>query len=106
MIGEWDDGGAHPEDHGRVDLAVGVRGAVDVVLLAVEVVRRHGDHGRLLLQTVDVLHHARRHQVVPAEVTVSYVSDRAVLRTLGLHQTSSTSLHHKRNIEADFMQIC
>lgn len=33
MIGEWNDGGTHTQDHGRVDLTVGIGGAVLDVLV-------------------------------------------------------------------------
>ena len=69
VIREGDDGGAHPQDHGRVDLAVGVGGAVGRVLVLHQVVRGHGQHDGLLLQRVNVLHHAAGHQVLPAART-------------------------------------
>ena len=54
------------EDHCRVDLAVSVGGAVALALLH-EVLRGHCYHDRLLLQSVNVLHHSPSHQVLPTE---------------------------------------
>ena len=48
------------ENHGRVDLAVSVSGAVADTLL-LEVIRSHGNHHRLLLQSINVLHHTPSH---------------------------------------------
>mmetsp|Transcript_37572 Transcript_37572/g.94847 ORF Transcript_37572/g.94847 Transcript_37572/m.94847 type:complete len:646 (-) Transcript_37572:1836-3773(-) len=69
VVGEGDDGRAHAQDHGRVDLAVRVRAAVRalrVVARGLQVLDGHGDHGRLLLLRVHVLDVACSHQVVPA----------------------------------------
>ena len=60
MIGEGDDGGTHAQDHGRVDLTVGVGGAVDDALVA-QVLQGHGHHDTFLLHSVHVLHHAAGH---------------------------------------------
>ena len=48
------------EDHGWVDFAVGVCGAVSLALLH-EVFWCHGNHNRLLFQSVDVFHHSSGH---------------------------------------------
>ena len=53
------------EYHGGVDLAVGVCGAVALALLH-QVFGGHCNHHRLLLQSVNVLHHSSGHQVLPA----------------------------------------
>ena len=66
MIGEWDDGSAHTQNHSRVDLTVGVRGAV-LLFLFLEIVGRHGQHDGLFLHGVDVLHHTTGHQILPTE---------------------------------------
>ncbi len=67
MIRKGDDGGAHAQNHGRMDLTVGpgltVHGAA--VLLLLQVLRRHRNHRRLLLQRVDVLNDPARHQILP-----------------------------------------
>jgi len=68
VIGEGNDGGTDAQDHGGVDLTVGVGGAV-LHVLVVELVGRHGKHGGLLLQRVNILHHAAGHQVLPTEHT-------------------------------------
>ena len=62
VIGKGYDAGAHAQYHRRMDLAVGVRGAV---LLLLEVLGIHGDHARLLLERVHVLDHALGDQVLP-----------------------------------------
>ncbi len=64
MIGERDDGGAHPEYHRRMDLAVGVGGDVRFG----QIVRLHGDHGRLFLLRVYVFDEALHQQVRPREL--------------------------------------
>ena len=68
VIWEGNDGGTDAQDHGGVDLTVCVGGAV-LHVLVVELVGRHGQHGGLLLQGVDILHHAAGHQVLPTEHT-------------------------------------
>ena len=65
VIREGNDGSAHTQDHGGVDLAVGVRRAVGALFLG-EVIRGHRQHDRLLLQGVDVLNDPARHKVLPA----------------------------------------
>lgn len=69
MIGEGDDGSTDSQDHRGVDLTVAVCRTVGHALL-LEVVRGHGQHYSLLLQGVDVLHHAAGHQVLPTVVVV------------------------------------
>ena len=66
VIREGDDGGTHPQDHGWVDLTVGVRRAVGRVLVLHKVIRGHGQHDGLFLQGVNVFHHTAGHQVLPA----------------------------------------
>lgn len=65
VVREGDDGGTDSQDHGRVDLTVCVGGAIGHTLF-LEVIRGHGEHHSLLLQSVNVLHHATCHQVLPA----------------------------------------
>eukprot|EP00976_Prorocentrum_cordatum_P070978 1180140-Prorocentrum_minimum.AAC.15 len=73
VIREGDDGAADAEDHGRVDLAVRVRGVEGAARLHAlarhrQVRHGHGDHRRLLLLRVHVLDQPLRHQVVPPKV--------------------------------------
>jgi len=53
------------KDHGGMDLAVSIGGAVANTLL-LKVIRCHGNHHSLLLQSVNVLHHTSSYQILPA----------------------------------------
>lgn len=81
MIGEWDDGGTHPQDHGGVDLTVGVGGAVLDVLVR-EVVRGHGQHDGFLLQGVNVFYHSTGHQVLPTVTQIRTIQSLTQIRTI------------------------
>ena len=57
MVGEWDDGGTDPQNHGGMDLAVRVClavGGVRVVSVMRQVVDVHGNHRGLLFLCVYV----------------------------------------------------
>lgn len=70
VVGEWDDGSTDTQDHGRVDLTVSVSRAVGNTLF-LEVIRSHGEHHCLLLQSVNVFNHTTRHQVLPTDTAKS-----------------------------------
>jgi len=57
VVRERDDGGAHPKDHGWVDLTVGEvggAGRLGVVSSVAQVCNVHGYHGRLLFFSVQI----------------------------------------------------
>lgn len=65
VIWKRNDWSTNSQDHGRVDLTVGVGWAIGHPLF-LEVIWSHSKHDRLLLQCVDVLDHTTGHQVLPA----------------------------------------
>eukprot|EP00126_Sphaerothecum_destruens_P000332 Sdes_comp10388_c0_seq1m2045 len=78
VVRERDDGGTHAENHRRVDLTVGVSGAVGWRCFPAglqqrrggraEIFSSHGNHAGFLLLRVDKLNHTSVHQVGPAKV--------------------------------------
>ena len=55
---------ANAENHRRMNLAVRVRAAIDVALVA-KIVGNHGNHDRLLLERVNVFDHATGNEILP-----------------------------------------
>ena len=108
VIRERNDGGTHPQDHGRVDLAVGVGGAVGALLLG-EVLRGHGQHDGLLLKGVYVLHHPTRNQVLPAVTRTGLMCEQRVKHpTTPLCMTVMSEHNHKFRCEhtCTYMHTC
>ena len=69
VIRERNDGGAHTQNHSRVDFTVCVCGAISDLFSTIraEVLGKHGQHDRLLFQRVYVLNDSTGHQVLPTK---------------------------------------
>lgn len=67
VVREWDDAGAHAQDHAGMYLAVRLGVAV---LVGLEVVQTHGNHGVLFLFYVHILDAAVLHEVVEVQQLV------------------------------------
>jgi len=69
VIWEWNDGCAHSQYHGRVDLTMAVSAAV-LFPLVMQILREHCEHYRLLLKRINVLHNSACNEVLPAAKVV------------------------------------
>lgn len=70
VVGEWNDRGAHAQNHGGMNFAMSVCGTVCVLFLLSQIIGRHGDHHSLFFQGVDVLDDSGRYQYLPPIVIV------------------------------------
>ena len=67
VVGERNDGRTDAQNHGGVNLAVCLVGAVHVLQLR-QIARGHGDQTGLFLLAVDQLNETRGQQIVPREL--------------------------------------
>mmetsp|Transcript_1578 Transcript_1578/g.6248 ORF Transcript_1578/g.6248 Transcript_1578/m.6248 type:complete len:449 (+) Transcript_1578:638-1984(+) len=112
VVREGYDTATDAQDHRWVNLAMCIARGVrvrGVRTRSLKVTALHGDHGRLLLFTVDVLHHAPRHQVVPAEaraLAVAQLGDCVFLdqQALVLHDEQRAAHAPAVGIQAHLLQ--
>ncbi len=103
MIWEGNNGGTDAKNHGRVNLAVCPRLAVEGAIFSwLQRLRGSGNHGGLLLHSVDVLHYSRSHQVLPLVVVELTVLEH--LNVVVLHE--QPAVLHDEEWATDAAGIC